>query len=185
MALPLISMTGNLSADPEIKYIQSGETAIPVTKFRFVATKSKYDEATRQWKDDAVCWVNVECWRGMAENAVESLKMGTTVTVVGSMRTREYVTTAGEKRIAVEIIDVLSISVDLRNQTAVVTRAARTNPTGNQHGAQRPAGNRAAQPQAQVAAQAPTAPAAPAAPQAQAQPVLSGNAPFKLDEPPF
>ena len=119
MSIP-ISFTGNLTADPELKFLPSG---IPVASFTVAVSKRVKDGDT--WKDGPTSFVRCTVWRQYAENVAESLAKGTKVVVIGSMGQREYETKDGEKRSVWEC-QVEDVGPALRNATASVRKIERS-----------------------------------------------------------
>ena len=113
-----LTVVGNLVADPELRFTQSG---VPVANFRVASTPRQYDKASGQWVDGEPLFLSCTAWRELAENAAESLSRGTRVVVAGYLRSRSYETAEGEKRTAVEL-EVDEVAPSLRFAVAVVTR---------------------------------------------------------------
>lgn len=84
MALPTITMTGNLTADPELKFTREGSARCG---FRLACGERKKD-SNGEWIDGDTTFINVTVWRTLAENVAESLQKGDTVTVVGRLKSR-------------------------------------------------------------------------------------------------
>ena len=119
MTIP-ISFTGNLTADPELKYLPTG---VAVASFTVAVSKRVKDGDG--WKDGPTSFVRCTVWRQYAENVAESLAKGTKVVVIGSMAQREYETKEGEKRSVWEC-QVEDVGPALRNATASVRRIERS-----------------------------------------------------------
>jgi len=115
-----ISFTGNLTADPELKFTSSGYA---VASFTVAVSKRVKDGDT--WKDGPTSFVRCTVWRQYAENVAESLTKGTKVVVIGSMSQREYETKDGEKRSVWEC-QVEDVGPALRNATASVRKVERS-----------------------------------------------------------
>lgn len=93
-----ITITGYLTQDPEVRYIQSGAA---VANIRIGSTRRFRDQAG-EWKDDT-CFVNVVAWRELAERCGDALKKGSAVLVRGRLQSRSWETEDGQKRSAIEI----------------------------------------------------------------------------------
>lgn len=119
---PTITVVGNLTADPELKFTASGAQ---VVNFTVANTPRTLDKQTGQWRDGEVLFLRCTCWRQMAENITESLSKGDRVVVQGRLRQRTYETRDGEKRTTIEL-EVDEIGASLRYATAKVTKATRT-----------------------------------------------------------
>ena len=128
-----ITITGNLVADPELRFIPSGAA---VTNFRVATTPRVYNRDTNQWEDGDAVFLTCNAWRDMAENIAESLAKGMRVIVTGNLKQRSYQTKEGENRTVYEI-DVAEVGPSLRYATAQVNRTDRQ---GGQQGGQQPTG---------------------------------------------
>src|SRR5664280_2404428 len=117
-----ITLVGNLTADPELRFTQSG---VPVADFTVASTPRVFDRASGEWKDGDALFLRCTLWRQPAENVAETLTKGARVIVTGRLRQRSYETREGEKRTVVEV-DVDEIGPSLRYATARVTRAGKT-----------------------------------------------------------
>ena len=117
-----ITIAGNLVADPELRYTQTGQA---VATFRVASTPRFRDNATGEWKDGDSLFLSCNVWRQAAENAAESLQRGMRVIVSGRLRQRSYETKEGEKRTVYEV-EVDDVGPSLRNASAKVTRSSRS-----------------------------------------------------------
>jgi len=116
----IITVVGNLTADPELRFTPSGA---PVANFTVASTPRNFDRATQEWKDGDAMFLNCAVWRQAAENVAESLTKGMRVIVQGRLRSRSYETREGEKRTVFEI-EVEEIGPALKYATAKVTRSS-------------------------------------------------------------
>lgn len=114
----LITLVGNLTADPELRFTPSGA---PVANFTVASTPRTFDRQANEWKDGDAMFLNCAVWRQAAENVAESLTKGMRVIVQGRLRSRTYETREGEKRTVFEV-DVEEIGPALKYATAKVTR---------------------------------------------------------------
>ena len=119
----IITVVGNLTADPELRFTPSGAA---VANFTVASTPRTFDRNANEWKDGEAMFLNCAVWRQAAENVAESLTKGMRVIVVGRLRSRSYETREGERRTVFEI-EVDEIGPALRYATAKVTR---TQPQG-------------------------------------------------------
>jgi single-strand DNA-binding protein len=126
-----ITLVGNLTADPELRFTPSGAA---VANFTVASTPRTFDRQTNEWRDGDAMFLNCAVWRQAAENVAESLQKGMRVIVQGRLRSRSYETRDGERRTVFEI-DVDEIGPALRYATARVTRNASGSSQG---GASRP-----------------------------------------------
>jgi len=116
----VITVVGNLTADPELRYTQNG---LAVANFTIASTPRTLDRASNEWKDGEALFLRVSVWREFAEHVAGSLSKGSRVIATGRLKQRSYETKEGEKRTSIEL-EVDEIGPSLRYATAQVTRAA-------------------------------------------------------------
>lgn len=116
-----ITVVGNLTADPELRFTPSGAA---VANFTVASTPRTFDKQSNEWKDGEALFLNCSVWRQAAENAAESLQRGMRVIVSGRLKARSYETREGEKRTVFEI-DVDEVGPSLKYATAKVTKTTR------------------------------------------------------------
>lgn len=116
-----ITVIGNLTADPELRYTSSG---IPVCSFRVASTPRVRNRQTGEWSDGDPLFLGCELWRDAAENAGESLKKGMRVIVQGNLSQRSYQTQSGEQRTVYELKNC-EVGPSLFRARAQVTRNER------------------------------------------------------------
>lgn len=117
----VITVIGNLTADPELRFTPSGAA---VANFTIASTPRIYDRTSGEWKDGDTLFMRCNLWRDAAEHVAESLTKGTRVIATGRLVQRSYETREGEKRTVVDL-QVDEIGPSLRYATATVTRAQR------------------------------------------------------------
>ena len=122
----VITIIGNLTADPELRFTPSGAA---VANFTVASTPRTLDRQSGEWKDGDALFMRCSVWRDAAENVAESLVRGSRVIVSGRLRQRSYETKEGEKRTVVEL-DVDEIGPSLRYATAKVNKTSRTGSGG-------------------------------------------------------
>lgn len=116
----IITLVGNLTADPELRFTPSGA---PVANFTVASTPRTFDRATGEWKDGDAMFINCSVWRQAAENVAETLTKGMRVIVQGRLKSRSYETREGERRTVFEI-EVEEVGPSLRYATAKVNRTS-------------------------------------------------------------
>ncbi|MFM7542925.1 MAG: single-stranded DNA-binding protein [Actinomycetales bacterium] len=116
-----ITLIGNLTNDPELRFTPSGAA---VAKFTVASTPRYMDRQTNEWKDGDTLFLNCQIWRQAAENVAETLTRGMRVIVSGKLKQRSYETKEGEKRTVYEV-EVDEVGPSLRNATAKVTKTTR------------------------------------------------------------
>ncbi|MGL4178066.1 MAG: single-stranded DNA-binding protein [Dermatophilaceae bacterium] len=127
-----ITIIGNLTADPELRFTPSGAA---VANFTVASTPRTFDRQSQEWKDGETLFMRCAIWRDAAENVAESLNRGTRVVVTGRLKSRSYETKEGEKRTVVEL-DVDEVGPSLRYASAKVTKAERGSGGGGFGGGQ-------------------------------------------------
>jgi single-strand DNA-binding protein len=121
-----ITVVGNLTADPELRFTPSGAA---VASFTVAATPRTLDRQTGEWKDGDALFMRCNIWRQAAENVAESLTRGARVIVTGRLRQRSYETKEGEKRTVVEL-EVDEVGPSLRYANAKVNKVQRAGGSG-------------------------------------------------------
>ena len=121
-----ITVVGNLTADPELRFTPSGAA---VANFTVASTPRILDRQTSEWKDGEALFLRCSIWREAAENVAESLTRGSRVIVTGRLKQRSYETREGEKRTVLEM-EVDDVGPALRTATAKVTKVARAGGAG-------------------------------------------------------
>ena len=116
-----ITVIGNLTADPELRFTPSGAA---VANFTVASTPRIYDRQSGDWKDGEALFLRCNIWREAAENVAESLTRGSRVIVTGRLKQRSFETREGEKRTVFEV-EVEEIGPSLRYATAKVNKASR------------------------------------------------------------
>ena len=117
----IITIVGNLTADPEMRFTPSGAA---VASFTVASTPRTFDRAAGEWKDGETLFMRCSIWRDAAENVAESLTKGTRVIAQGRLVQRSFTTREGENRTVVEM-QVDEIGPSLRYAKAQVTRQPR------------------------------------------------------------
>jgi single-strand DNA-binding protein len=115
-----VTIVGNVTRDPEIRYTPSGQAN---ASFGVAVNRRWQNRQTNEW-EERVSFFNVVCWREMAENVAESIGKGSRVVVTGRLEQRSWETENGEKRSVVEIV-ADEVGPSLRWATAAITRNER------------------------------------------------------------
>jgi single-strand DNA-binding protein len=116
----IITVVGNLTADPELRYTQGG---LAVANFTIASTPRTFDRQANEWKDGEALFLRASCWRDFAEHVAGSLTKGSRVIATGRLKQRSYDDRDGNKRTAIEL-EVDEIGPSLRYATAQVTRTS-------------------------------------------------------------
>ncbi|MFM0335231.1 single-stranded DNA-binding protein [Paraburkholderia fungorum] len=95
-----VILVGNLGADPEVRYLPSGDA---VANIRLATTDRYKDKASGEFKE-ATEWHRVTFFGRLAEIVSEYLKKGSSVYLEGRIRTRKYQAQDGTDRYSTEIV---------------------------------------------------------------------------------
>ena len=117
-----VTLVGNITRDPELRFTNTGQAT---ASFGLAVNRRWQNRQTQEW-EEATSFIDVVCWREMAENAAESLTRGARVLVTGRLEQRSWETPDGDKRSRIELIAdvVLVLVVELLN-TAIEKLADR------------------------------------------------------------
>ena len=122
----IITVIGNLTGDPELRFTPSGS---PVANFTIASTPRTFDRNSNEWKDGETLFLRSAVWREAAENVAQSLTKGMKVIAQGRLKSRSYETKEGEKRTVIEF-EIDDIGPSLQYASAKVTRTQKNG--GNQ-----------------------------------------------------
>ena len=129
-----ITVVGNVTRDPELKFLNSGQASIRLS----VAVSRRWmNKQTNDW-EERTSYFDVSAFGQLAENAANSLVKGARVLVTGRLEQRSWDTPEGEKRYAVDIV-ADEIAPSLRWATAAVTKNPRAEGSNFQPRAAAPA----------------------------------------------
>lgn len=133
---PIITLVGNLTDDPELRFTPSGAA---VANFTVASTPRNFDRQSNEWKDGETLFLRCSVWREAAENVAESLTRGTRVIVSGRLKSRKYTNREGVEVTVVEL-DVDEVGPSLRYAQTKVNKTSRGGSGGGYGGNQgRPA----------------------------------------------
>lgn len=117
-----ITVIGNLTADPELRFTPSGAA---VANFTVASTPRQFDRQSNEWKDGETLFMRCSVWREAAENVAESLQRGARVIVSGRLVSRSWEDKeTGQKRSVMEM-QVDEVGPSLRYATAKVNKTQR------------------------------------------------------------
>jgi single-strand DNA-binding protein len=117
----VVTVVGNLTDEPELRYTPSGAA---VASFTIASTPRTFDRASNEWKDGETLFLRCSLWRQAAENAADGLGRGMWVIAQGRLQQRSFETAEGEKRTVVEL-QVDEIGPSVRYASVKVTRMTR------------------------------------------------------------
>jgi len=115
-----VTVVGNLTADPELRFTGTG---VPVATFT-VASNERFKDAAGEWKDGPTSFVRCNAWRDLAEHVSESLAKGDRAVVTGTLRQRDYEAQDGTKRTVWEVA-VAEVGAALRYATVKISKTRR------------------------------------------------------------
>lgn len=115
----IVTVVGNLTADPELRYTHSG---LAVANFTIASTPRNFDRNKGEYVDGDALFLRASVWREFAEHVASSLSKGMRVVAQGRLRQRSYQDRDGNNRTSIEL-EVDEIGPSLRYATAQVTRA--------------------------------------------------------------
>ncbi|NEA36395.1 single-stranded DNA-binding protein [Streptomyces sp. SID13031] len=127
---PPITLIGNLTGDPELRFTPSGAA---VANFTVACTPRTLDRQSNEWKDGETLFISCAVWRQVAENVAESLTRGARVVVHGRLKARSYDDRDGNKRTVFEC-DVEEIGASMKYATAKITKTTRSGGDGGGFG---------------------------------------------------
>ncbi len=126
----ILTVTGNLTDDPDLRYTESGAAR---TRFTVASTPRLFDQNAGQWKDGEPMFMSCTVWRDMAEHVAECLRKGARVVVTGRLRLARWETPEGEKRQQHQL-DVEEVGASLRYAHVQVKKLTRTTESGSAKG---------------------------------------------------
>jgi len=119
------TVVGNIATRVDLRNLQDGTV---LASFRVATTERKRDRDTGSWRDGESLYLQVTCWRALAENVHRSLGVGDPVIIHGKLFTRSW-EKDGKRQSAVEM-EGHTVGPDLSRSTAVVTRPSRASGAG-------------------------------------------------------
>jgi len=84
---PQVTVIGNVAQD--VRHVITDQ-GVPITSFRLASTRRHYDRALGRWVDGETTFVNVTCWRSLADHVRASISKGDPVVVIGRLRVRPW-----------------------------------------------------------------------------------------------
>jgi len=115
-----VTVAGNLTRDPEIRHNREGQATTSLS----VAVNRRWQDKSTKESEESVSFLDVICWRDLAENVAISLTKGSRVLISGRLEQRSWETDGGERRSKVEIL-ADDIGGNVRFATTEVHQAPR------------------------------------------------------------
>lgn len=126
----VITIIGNLTADPEIRTLSNGGT---VANFTIASTPRVYNSQANQWEDGDALFMRCAAWRDLATHCAQTLRKGMRVIAQGRLQQRSYQAKDGTNRTVIEMT-VDEIGPSLRYATAQVQKMQSGGYQGNANG---------------------------------------------------
>ncbi|MFI6689548.1 single-stranded DNA-binding protein [Streptomyces sp. NPDC050485] len=117
----LVTVVGNLTADPELRHTATG---MPVAGFTIASTPKVFNRERNEFIDGEPLFLRCSLWHQAGENAAASLTQGTRVIVTGKLRQRTFDDKEGQRHTTIEI-DAEDVAVSLMYARASVTKTWR------------------------------------------------------------
>ena len=114
----VITIVGNLTADPEIRTTSSGAS---VASFTIASTPRSWNRNTNQFEDGQALFMRCSAWRDLATHCAQSLAKGMRVIAQGRLQQRSYQAQDGSNRTVIEL-QVDEIGPSLKYATAQVQK---------------------------------------------------------------
>jgi len=114
-----VSLVGNLTDDPTLRYTQSGKSVA-----NFTLAVSHRTKSNGTWADVTDGFFNVTAWNSLADNVANTLKKGSRAVVAGKLIQRSFETEDGGKRTVIEV-QAFHVGADLQFATAEITKAVK------------------------------------------------------------
>lgn len=122
MAEQYVTVTGYVSADPELKRTSTG---LAVINLNIGFTPSRYNKETSQWDNLETIWYRATAWRDFAENIATTISKGDKIVAYGKLIQETYETTTGEKRVNLKLeLEALGQDLNTKVKTNVATPAS-------------------------------------------------------------
>ena len=124
MADNTITIVGNVTREPELRFTSSGRSQLTLG----IAVNRRYPNRNQpgEWIEET-SFFNVVCWADLAENVSSSVQKGSRIIVNGRLHQRSWETDNNEKRSVVEVI-AEEVGPSLRWATAQISRTERRGP---------------------------------------------------------
>jgi single-strand DNA-binding protein len=122
----MVPIIGRVITEPALRTVSTGDK---LCSFRMLAKERRFNRETQEWGDGDKLFLNVTCWRKLAENAKVSLFKGDDIVVYGRLYLNEYETASGEPKSSIEL-DAKAIGPDLSRCSVLIQRTHRDSTLG-------------------------------------------------------
>jgi single-strand DNA-binding protein len=114
-----ITIVGNLTDDPELRFTPSGAA---VVKFSIAVNRRVFDRQTNEWKDVGTDFHRVTAWNHLAQNIAETLTKGARVLVYGELRQRFWEDETTKQKKSAWEVTASAVGPELTFATAKVSK---------------------------------------------------------------
>jgi single-strand DNA-binding protein len=122
-----VTVAGRMISEPTLRTVSTGDK---VCSFRMVAQERRLNRETQDWVDGDKLYINVKCWRKLADNVSASLFKGDQVMAHGRLYLNQYEVN-GEQRQSIDL-DARMVGPDLFWCTAMLQRPKRPDAVGDE-----------------------------------------------------
>jgi single-strand DNA-binding protein len=115
-----LTISGNLTASPKPGVTASGD---PFAKLRVASTSRTFDRVEGKFRDGKTIFLDVTCWRRLAENVLATLERGDSVLITGRVRQRSYDDAQGVRH-SITDLEADAVGPDLTRCAARLVRTS-------------------------------------------------------------
>ncbi len=126
---PLVTIVGNLTADPEVR--QAGNSS--VVNLTIASTPRTFNRQSNEWENGETLFLRASAWRDFAENIAQNLHKGQRVIAQGNLKQRSFQDKDGNERTALEL-DILEIGPAIQRNKPNTQRAGQPQAQGSGDG---------------------------------------------------
>ena len=114
-----VHLSGYVATEPKFRKVAGDTSSV---RLRVAYTARRRDKETGEWGDGPTSFVNIQCWRTLADNVSMSVHKGEPVLITGRLQIRRFEDAAGAPRTAVEV-EASSVGHDLTRGVARFSRS--------------------------------------------------------------
>ncbi|WP_399559093.1 single-stranded DNA-binding protein (plasmid) [Streptomyces sp. NBC_01136] len=114
-----ITIVGNLTDDPELRFTPSGSA---VVKFSVAVNRQRYNRQTDAWEDAGTDFHRVTAWNYLAQNVAETLTKGSRVLVFGELRQSHWTDEKTQEKRSGWDVTASAVGPELTFATAKVSK---------------------------------------------------------------
>lgn len=118
-----VTIVGNATRDPELRFTPAGDAVANLS----IAINNQKQNAQKEWIDGPPTFIEVTCWRGLAEHVAETVSKGHRLILIGRLETESWEDKQGNERTTLRL-QAVDVGPSLLWSTATVTKAESTGP---------------------------------------------------------